>query len=132
VATKSISSGAQYVTLGKYFSHPSLVLYCFATPRIKLKLGQQIGGGPITGNHLDKSLWWTNQKHWAAVRSYYHSLFFGCIASLCPLPVSATWAILESQNHFRGPNPTHKRGFSSSYFTLQDHIPSTAGDALSR
>jgi hypothetical protein len=70
VATKSISSGAQYVTLGKYFSHPSLVLYCFATPRIKLKLGQQIGGGPITGNHLDKSLWWTDQKHWAAVRSY--------------------------------------------------------------
>jgi hypothetical protein len=42
---KSISSGAQYVTLRKYFSHPSLVMYFFATPPIKLKLGQQIGGG---------------------------------------------------------------------------------------
>ncbi len=27
----------------KYFSHPSLVIYSFATPPIKLKLGQQIG-----------------------------------------------------------------------------------------
>jgi hypothetical protein len=33
------------VTLQKYFSHPSLVIYSFATPPIKLKLGQQIGGG---------------------------------------------------------------------------------------
>jgi hypothetical protein len=30
---------AQYVTLRKYFSHPSLVMYSFATPPIKLKLG---------------------------------------------------------------------------------------------
>jgi len=43
--TKSISSPVQNVTLRKYFSHPSLVLYSFATPPIKLKLGQQIGGG---------------------------------------------------------------------------------------
>jgi hypothetical protein len=56
VATKSISSGAQYGTLGKYFSHPSLVLYCFATPPTKLKLGQQIGGALIIGNHLEESL----------------------------------------------------------------------------
>jgi hypothetical protein len=42
---KSISSTAQYVTLRKYFSHPSLVMYSFATPPIKLKRGQQFGGG---------------------------------------------------------------------------------------
>jgi hypothetical protein len=45
VSTKSISSGAQYVPMRKYFRHPSLVMYSFATPPIKLKLGQQIGGG---------------------------------------------------------------------------------------
>jgi len=39
------TSSAQYVTLQKYFSHPSLVIYFFATPAVKLKLGQQIGGG---------------------------------------------------------------------------------------
>jgi hypothetical protein len=37
-AHKSISSSAQYVTLQKCFSHPSLVIYFFATPLIKLKL----------------------------------------------------------------------------------------------
>jgi hypothetical protein len=31
------------VTLQKYFSHPSLVIYFFATPPMKLKLGQQKG-----------------------------------------------------------------------------------------
>ncbi len=38
---QSISSGAQYVTVQKIISHPSLVMYFFATPPIKLKLGQQ-------------------------------------------------------------------------------------------
>jgi hypothetical protein len=57
-------------TLQKYFSHPSLVICCFAIPPMKLKLGQQKGRGLLIGNHLDKSSWWTNQKHWAAVKSY--------------------------------------------------------------
>ncbi len=34
-----IYGGAHYVSLQKYFSHPSLVMYSFATPPIKLKLG---------------------------------------------------------------------------------------------
>jgi hypothetical protein len=51
-----MSSGAQYVTLPKYFSHPSLVMYSFATPPIKLKLEQQIGGGLLIATHLDESL----------------------------------------------------------------------------
>jgi hypothetical protein len=53
---KSISTGAQYMTLRKYFSHPSLVMYSSATPPIKLKLGQQIGGGRLIANHMDESL----------------------------------------------------------------------------
>jgi hypothetical protein len=47
-----LSSGADYVTLEKYFSHPSLVIYFFATPPIKVKLGHQIGGGLLIANHL--------------------------------------------------------------------------------
>jgi hypothetical protein len=65
-----LSSGAHYATQPKYFSHPSLLMYSFATPPIKLKLGQQIGGRLLIANHMDQSLWWANQKHWAAVRSY--------------------------------------------------------------
>jgi hypothetical protein len=40
-AHKSISSSAQYVTLQKCFSHPSLVIYFFATSPIKLKLDRK-------------------------------------------------------------------------------------------
>jgi hypothetical protein len=35
ITYQNISNGAQYVTLQKYFSHPSLVMYFFATPPIK-------------------------------------------------------------------------------------------------
>ncbi len=57
-----ISSGAQYVTLQKYFSHPSLVpFYFLVTPPMKLKL---LGGVLLITNHLDQSLWWANQKYW--------------------------------------------------------------------
>ncbi len=44
------------------FSHPSLVIYFFL-------LGQQTGE-LLIANHLDESLWWANQKYWAAVKSY--------------------------------------------------------------
>jgi hypothetical protein len=44
VLYKSISSGAQYVTLREYISHPSLVIDSFASPPVSLKRGQQIGG----------------------------------------------------------------------------------------
>jgi hypothetical protein len=40
--------GAQYVTLQKYFSHRSLVIYFFPTPCIKLKLEQKIGGSSVS------------------------------------------------------------------------------------
>jgi hypothetical protein len=64
-----------YVTLHKYFSHPSLVIHFFSTPLMKLKLGQGTAkrwGTTISKpNHLDESVWWANQKHWATVRSYW-------------------------------------------------------------
>jgi hypothetical protein len=64
------------VTLEISFSHPSLVIYLFATPPIKFKLGQQIRGGLLTANHLEQLLWRATQKHWAAVRSHLlHSLW---------------------------------------------------------
>jgi hypothetical protein len=40
--------------------------FFLATPPIKLKL--HIHGGLLRANHLDQSLWSTNQKYWAAVR----------------------------------------------------------------
>jgi len=127
IPLKCISRGAQYVTLQKYFSHPSLVIYCFATLQRKLKLGQPIGGGGLLiANHLDESLWWASKNHWTLVRSYLLHSFLQCTAHS---PATANCAVILSQNHFPEPN----RGnfdFSSSNYIVQDHILSTAGDAL--
>jgi hypothetical protein len=71
----------------KIFLTSKFSLYSFsATPHIKFKLGPQIGGGLLIANHLDQSVWWANRRHWAAVRSYYYSLFCRCIALLRLLP----------------------------------------------
>jgi len=78
LSTSGDASIAQFLTLHIYFSHPSLVVFILlhlATPRLKLKLGQHNGGGPLIANHLDQSWWWANQKHWPPVRSHLlHSL----------------------------------------------------------
>jgi hypothetical protein len=51
---KSITIGAQCVTLQKYFSHPSLLLFFFPTPSIKLKLiGLEISW-KLIANHIDQ------------------------------------------------------------------------------
>jgi hypothetical protein len=52
------------------FQRPSLIMYSFATPPLKLKLGQQIGGGLLIANHLGQSVWCANQRYWEALRSY--------------------------------------------------------------
>jgi hypothetical protein len=44
------------MALQKYFSHPNLVMYSFATPPIKLKFGEQMGGGLLIANQLDQPL----------------------------------------------------------------------------
>ncbi len=40
-------------SLQKYFSHPSLAIYFFPIPPIKLKLGVQIGGRLLIANHYN-------------------------------------------------------------------------------
>jgi hypothetical protein len=51
---KSISSCAQYVTLRKYFSHPRLVKYSFATPPHKTETRTAYSWGD------SKEITWTN------------------------------------------------------------------------
>jgi len=53
-----LCSLSQYVTLHKYFSHPSLVFsfYLWTTSPIKLKVRLQIGKRLLITNHLDQSL----------------------------------------------------------------------------
>jgi hypothetical protein len=118
-------------TLQKYFSHPSLVVYFFATPPIKLKVGQQICEGVLIVNHLDQSLWWANQKHWAVVISYLLHSFLQVynvtphFTSHCKL-----WNCTE-QKPFSWAKPACFE-FVSSNFIVQGHILSAAWDSLPR
>jgi hypothetical protein len=70
-------------------------------------------------NHLYESLWSTNQKHWAAVRSYF--TLFSVGAQHC-------YAFYQPRN-YADPQPTYV-GFFSSKFTVQDHILSSALEML--
>ncbi len=102
------------MTLQKYFftSKFSYALFFFATPPIKVKLGQQIGGGLLIANHLDQSLWWANQKYWVAVRSYLlHSFTSRGNMSNYAEPKPYSWAKLASI------------GCSSLNFTVQITYP---------
>ncbi len=120
---KRISSSlcSQYVTLRKYFSHPSFrYVLSFATPPKKLKLGQHI----YVGTTNSKTRW--TRKHRGAVRSYLlHSFLWQVHSAAAPrtMYVKLCKNTTLSQTGYRF-------GFSSSIFTLQDHILSTIGDAL--
>jgi hypothetical protein len=96
---KSIPSNVQYVTLHKYFSHPSLVIYFLSTPHIKLKLGLQIGARLLIANHLDQS------ETRSSSQIIFITLFSCmCTALMCILPASANCAKLVGNNHFAEPN----------------------------
>jgi hypothetical protein len=65
----------QYVTLKKYFSHPSVLLLTFFQPHpIKLKLGLQKGGRLLMATHLDQWNYLANQKQ-GAVNKYELTVF---------------------------------------------------------
>jgi hypothetical protein len=62
------------MTLHKCFSHPSLVIYFFSTPTVKLKLGMQLGGRSLlTATHLDQSNYLTNQQQVLGLLCLLHS-----------------------------------------------------------
>jgi hypothetical protein len=51
-------------------------------------------GGLLIANHLDPSLWSTNQKYWAVIRSkIYYTFFWKCATmfGLLPATASCTW-----------------------------------------
>jgi hypothetical protein len=61
-----------YATLPKYFfTHPSFsyVLLCKQPHQYNWNWDSKVGGKLLIANHKDQSIWWANEKHWAAVRS---------------------------------------------------------------
>jgi hypothetical protein len=60
-----ISSGAQYVTLQKYFSHPSLVIYFLSNPthKTKTRTPNKWETTKVIATHLDQSNYVANYLH---------------------------------------------------------------------
>ncbi len=71
---KSIFTRAQYVTQRKYFSHPSLVIYFFATPNYKT--GTANMWKLLIANHLDHSLRLANQQQGHQSHQIYYALLY--------------------------------------------------------
>jgi hypothetical protein len=107
------------VTLHKYF----------ATPPIKLKLGQQIGGGLLIANHMNQSLRWASQKESAGVRSYLIHSFLHVNTLAAPCTSHLKLCNNAEPKPYSWTKPAHF-DFSASNFTVQDHILSIAGDGL--
>jgi hypothetical protein len=104
-------------------------MYSFATPPINLKRGQQIAGAVLIKHHLDQSLWWANEKHWVGVRSYLLYSFLQVHNAAEPFTSHGNWINYAEPKPFSWVKPEYVE-FSSSTFTVQDHILTTAGDAL--
>jgi hypothetical protein len=124
--SKSSSTGAQYVTLDNKIKCLSLAVLFLATPPVT---GTAYIWGLLIANHLDQSLWSTNPKYWAAVRSKFLYSFLevhNCVAPFTShgklhgfgANKSISWA---KQAHFH---------FFAKTFTIWSHLLSTVGDAF--
>jgi len=128
INTKSISNGAQYVTLDNKIKCLSLVVFFLAITPIKLKLHRR--RELLIANQLDQSLWSTNQKYWAAVRcNLLHSLWevHNCVA-----PFTRHYKLHEfgAEKPISWAKPEHFDSFAINC-SVWTHIVSTLGDALS-
>jgi len=113
----SISSGAQYVTLQKYLSYLSLVIYSFPIPPIKPELGLQIGGRLLMAIQLDQSNYLAYQEHQV----------LGIAVPFTSISILRKNA--GRLNPFCRAKPTGFE-FSSSNFIVRDHILITSGVAV--
>jgi hypothetical protein len=120
---------------GKVCGNPANIFFTskfsylfFATPPIKLKLGQQIRGGLLRANHLEQLLWWATQTHWAPVRSHLLHFLQQVHGVATPFTSHHNLSNFAEVKPFSWPSHFN---FSSSNCIVQDHTMSTLRDALS-
>ncbi len=87
--SKSISTGAQYVTLDNKIKCLSFAVFFFGNPTNKTVIGTEYMWGLLIANHLDQSLWSANQKRWSESDHICYTLFCRCTALLRLSPASA-------------------------------------------
>jgi hypothetical protein len=103
--------------------------FFLATPPITLELHVHIRGGLLIANHLDRSLWLTNQKYSVAVRSNLLHSFLEVCSYVAPFTSHTSCTNLVQKNQFPELN-RHILTFSQINFMVWSHILRTIGDAL--
>jgi hypothetical protein len=103
--------------------------FVFGNPPIKLKLELHIHGGLLIANHLDQSLWSTNEKNWAAVRSNLLHSFWEVHNCVVPFTSHGKLHEFGAEKPISWAKPAHFDFFAIN-FTVWSHILSTVGDAL--
>jgi hypothetical protein len=85
--------------------------------------------GLLIANHLDKSLWSTNQKYWAVVRSNLLHSFLEVHNCVAPFTSHGKLHEFGAEKLISWAKPAHFDFFAIN-FTVWSHILCTGGDAL--
>jgi len=122
-ASKSTSTGAQYVTLDTKIKCWNLGFY-FGNLTNKTVTGTAYIWGLLIANHLDQSLWSTNQNYWSNLDTFLE--VHNCVAPPTSHDNLHEFGVKKSISWAK---PTHFY-FLAVNFTVWSHILSTFGDAL--
>jgi len=127
--TKSISTGAQYVTLDNKIICLSLAFF-FCNPTNKTVTGTAYMRDQLIAKHLDQSLWSTNKIYWAALRSKLLHSFLEVHNCVAPFTSQGKVHEFGAKKRIFCAKPTHF-DFLTINSTVWSHILSTRGDAPS-
>ncbi len=117
------------MTLQKYFSHPSLVIHFFCNPAKKTETGIANRWGTTNSKPARPIIMMGQSENWAAVTSCFLHCFMQVHAFAVPFTSYRKLWNYSEPKPFSSAKPACFY-FSSSNFAVQDHILSTAGDAL--
>jgi hypothetical protein len=124
---KSISTGSQYVTLDNKIKCLSLAVLFFGNPLNKT--GTAYTWELLVANRLDQSLWSTNQKYWAAVKSKLSHFFLEVHNCVVPFTSHGKLHEFGAEKSISWTKSAHFDFFTIN-FAVWSHILSTSGDAL--
>jgi len=122
--SKSISTGAQYVTLDNKIKCLSFAVFFFGNPTNKTVIGTEYMWGLLIANHLDQSLWSANQKYWAAVKSNLLHAFVEVHNFVVPFTSHGKLYEFGAKKPISWAKPAHFDFFALN-FTVWSHMLST-------
>jgi hypothetical protein len=104
---------------------------CFSCgdPTNKTVTGTAYMWGLLIANHLDQSVWSTNQEYWAVVRCNLLHSFLEVHNCVAPLTSHGKLDEFGAEKPMSSAKPAHCDFFTIN-FTVSSHILSTVGDGL--